>query len=570
MAARYPLVLNGSQIQELQTGDTINLTSPLSPALGGTGVTTSTGTGSVVLSTSPTLVTPILGTPTSVTLTNATGLPLTTGVTGTLPVANGGTGLTSFTSGGVVYASSTSALATGSGITYNGTTFSTTNDASIHGLTVGLGAGAVSTNTAVGASALNANTTGANNTAVGYQAGYSNTSNQNTFVGSGAGYLAAGLNNVGVGYRIMYSGAGATGGQNTAIGNYALYVNDVGASNTALGYQTLFSNTTASSNTAVGYQALYSNTTAIENTAVGYQALYSQTTASTGQNIALGLQAGYTTNGYYNTFIGYKSGLPSTGNQNTFIGHGSGSAMTSGSKNTILGLYNGNQGGLDIRTASNKVVLSDGDGNPVFAYGAYPNGAGVFSLNVGYATLGLGGTGSTGTGALYLNGEAASNFGPVLVGFANGSVQWSAGSNSWIKGGTTYSTYTITAGGYTGGVSLTSGATAWTSASDERLKDIIEPITDAATKVSTLRAVIGKYKTDEEGVRRPFLIAQDVQAVLPEAVTEGRNSKEDETAYLQVAYTEVIPLLVAAIKEQQAIITSQAADIAALKAKVGI
>ena len=41
-----------------------------------------TGTGDVVLSTSPTLVTPALGTPSSATLTNATGLPISTGVSG--------------------------------------------------------------------------------------------------------------------------------------------------------------------------------------------------------------------------------------------------------------------------------------------------------------------------------------------------------------------------------------------------------------------------------------------------------------------------------------------------------
>jgi len=69
---------------------TSDITGTLPVANGGTGVTTSTGTGAVVLSNSPTLVTPALGTPASGTATNLTGLPISTGVSGL------GTGVATF------------------------------------------------------------------------------------------------------------------------------------------------------------------------------------------------------------------------------------------------------------------------------------------------------------------------------------------------------------------------------------------------------------------------------------------------------------------------------------------
>ena len=99
----------------------------------------------------------------------------------------------------------------------------------------------------------------------------------------------------------------------------------------------------------------------------------------------------------------------------------------------------------------------------------------------------------------------------------------------------------------TNGVYLPTNGVAWIANSDERLKTDLTPIENAINKVSSLRSVIGRYKTDEIGTKRSFLIAQDVLEVLPEAVTTN-----PKTGNLGVAYSDVIPLLVASIKELKA------------------
>jgi Collagen triple helix repeat (20 copies) len=119
----------------------------------------------------------------------------------------------------------------------------------IEGLTVGKGAGAISDNTAIGATALNANTTG-----------FSNVAN---------GYLALNANQ--------------TGNFNTGVGAYAIGNTVSGGGNTAVGYIAL-ANVTGSNNTAIGPSAGQSVTTGSNNVIIGAYTGFSAPISATGSN----------------------------------------------------------------------------------------------------------------------------------------------------------------------------------------------------------------------------------------------------------------------------------------------
>jgi hypothetical protein len=118
---------------------------------------------------------------------------------------------------------------------------------------------------------------------------------------------------------------------------------------------------------------------------------------------------------------------------------------------------------------------------------------------------------------------------------------------------------------YAAGVVLSAGGTSWGTFSDERRKTDLVEIADGLNKVATLRAVTGRYNYDADDVRRPMLIAQDVQAVLPEAVGAMTASMDDPTEYLTLNYTETIPLLVSALKDAKTMIETLEARITALE-----
>jgi len=174
-------------------------------------------------------------------------------------------------------------------------------------------------NTALGTYALEANTNGNDNTAVGIQALSANiTGNDNTAVGDFTLNESTGdTDNTAIGDSALENMNG--GSYNSALGDYTLNQSTADTDNTAVGDNALYSTNGGGYNTGIGDYALYSNITGADNTAIGDSALYSTTNsfstavggyalnqAASGPNEALGYNAGLTIDsGIYNVAIGY-------------------------------------------------------------------------------------------------------------------------------------------------------------------------------------------------------------------------------------------------------------------------
>ena len=342
-----------------------------------------------------------------------------------------------------------------------------------------------------------------------------------------------------------------SGHRNSAFGKTALYYNTTGYKNTAVGYTALLYNTTGDRNTAIGQGALQSNTTATRNVAIGNWAMGWNTTGS--RNIAIGnATLSENTTGYTNTAVGnYAMGLNTTGFYNVAVGGSSLAAITTGHRNVAIGT-----GSLSTNTT--------GERNTAVGHAAmYYNTKGQYNTALGVEALSNNTTGKfntvLGTYAGFKNVSGSSN---VFIGYKAGYKE--KGSQKLYIANSSKSP--LVYGDFNKKTLKVNGkmyATKFITSSDARLKTDIRPLNNALDTVLSLQGK--QYRLIDEAVNQTDigLIAQDVEKVLPQIVTQS------EDGYKAIDYQSLTAVLIEAMKEQQgqftAEITAQQDQIASLE-----
>jgi hypothetical protein len=293
-------------------------------------------------------------------------------------------------------------------------------------------------------------------------------------------------------------------------------------------------------NTAIGGDTLMADTSGGDNTAIGIAALSTVTTGS--ENTGLGAVAGYTGDlsnltGSFNTAVGFNARLE-TGTLNNATAIGANAYVTE-SNALVLGSINGQ----NSATASTNVGIGttapghllDVAGTVAFDSTGQNNGSNFIDL-----TFGL----DAGEGISSSRTEGPNQYGIDL--FTDFARRISIEQHGNVGIGTTSPDSLLTVNGSAD----KPGGGSWGTYSDGRLKNLNGSYHSGLSQVLKLNPVRYRYKSDNAmGIRdtdeHVGVVAQDVQRVIPEAVTQ--NSK----GYLLVNNDPIIWSMLNAIKEQQ-------------------
>ena len=282
--------------------------------------------------------------------------------------------------------------------------------------------------TAVGFEAGKAQINGFGNAYFGANAGtFNEAGDDNTFIGTSAGYKNESFGNTMIGRRTGFENI--NGDNNAFLGAYAGYHN-TGNKNVFLGAYS-GENSTSNNNIYIGYnsgkdnsglrniiigKSAGENSTGGDNVLIGYESGISSTSNG---NVMMGSFTGYTnTSGQQNTFLGDQSGyFNSIGNINTFVGKDAGFTNSSGSENTFIGFGAGRQNEIGVRNTSlgsSAGYLNNGSRNTnIGAKSGLNNTSGSGNVFLGYEA----GKNELGSDKLYIANDSTDT--PLVFGDFN-------------------------------------------------------------------------------------------------------------------------------------------------------
>ncbi len=387
-----------------------------------------------------------------------------------------------------------------------------------------------------------------------------------------------------------------TGGGNTFMGSLSGNALKTGYGNVGLGQSALQADTSGASNVAIGGNALHLLKTGNANISIGAASLESLDAG--GDNVAIGYRAGGSATGTGNVFLGKYAGRFSHGDNRLYIENtdvDSTGALIYGEFDTNKLRFNGTvttSGNLGISTPTANLDLSVGFANTGLQNDG-SNNLQVFTQGVQRMFIGNKVGIGTGTPAYLLDVPSdvsqaiIAHFGQALVqnrGTLNFHILNDAlngdnvgfGQNSGglttigsedndivfytdsaatvevmrMKNNTGYLGIGTTAPGYKlqvgeNGDGSQARANAWNTFSDRRWKTDLSVITGALDKIEAINGYYYKWIDRPDTTLQVGVIAQEIEAVLPEVVST------DAQGYKSVDYSKLTALLIQGMKEQQ-------------------